>query len=178
VSGSLLFRIAIAPAFGEDPLVLRTDVLFFSLGKTFGSAILSFEIVRRWRLKSGGSCPATSAWGHHRQNSAADTKTNIAFRRFGPRLWEKYLDAGSATSKGPNYLMEEIAARVAKAPIKFDWFAQIAQPSDKPDDPSTPWPENRELVKLGTLTITGMAADQEGLSRSLLCPPASNRSIL
>jgi catalase len=67
--------------------------------------------------------------------------------------------------------MEEIAGRVAKAPVKFDWFAQIAQPSDKADDPSTPWSENRQLVKLGTLTITGMAIDQEGLSRSLLFLP-------
>jgi hypothetical protein len=48
VSGSLLFRIAFAP-FGRDRLVLPT----FSLGKTFGSAILSFEVVCRWRLKSG-----------------------------------------------------------------------------------------------------------------------------
>ena len=53
----------------------------------------------------------------------------------------------------------------------FDWFAQIALPGDKPDDPSTPWPEDRELVKLGTLAITGMAADQEGLSKSLLFLP-------
>jgi hypothetical protein len=42
------FRIAFAP-FGRDPLVLPT----FSLGKTFGSAILSFEVVCRWRLKLG-----------------------------------------------------------------------------------------------------------------------------
>jgi hypothetical protein len=47
-SSFLLFRIAIAP-FGLDPLVLPT----FSLGKTFGSAILSFEVVCRRRLKSG-----------------------------------------------------------------------------------------------------------------------------
>jgi len=51
-SGFLLFRIAIAPAFGQDPPVLPTRGLVFSLGKTFGSAILSFEVVRRWRLKS------------------------------------------------------------------------------------------------------------------------------
>ncbi len=97
-------------------------------------------------------------------------KTTLRYRII-PEAGEKYLDAGIAASKGSNYLMEEIAARVAKAPIKFDWFAQIAQPSDKLDDPSTPWPEDRKLVKLGTLTITGMAADQEGLSRSLLFLP-------
>jgi len=101
---------------------------------------------------------------------ASGKKTTVRYR-FVPQSGEKYLDAATAASKGPNYLMEEIAERVAKAPVMFDWFAQIALPGDKPDDPSTPWPEDRELVKLGTLAITGMAADQEGLSKSLLFLP-------
>jgi catalase len=99
-------------------------------------------------------------------------KTTVRYRII-PEAGEKYLDASTAASKGPNYLMEEIAARVAKAPVRFDWFAQIARPSDKTNDPSTPWPEDRQLVKLGTLTITGMAADQVGLSRSLLLLPSN-----
>ena len=74
------------------------------------------------------------------------------------------------------------ATRVASAPVLFDWFAQIAQEGDKVDDPSTPWPEDRQLVKLGTLTITGMAADQPGLDKSLLflpnnVPDGMSRSI-
>jgi catalase len=101
----------------------------------------------------------------------ASAKKTILRYRIIPEAGEKYLDAATAASKGPNYLMEKIAARVAKAPVMFDWLAQIAQPSDKADDPSTPWPEDRQLVKLGTLTITGMAVDQEGLSRSLLFLP-------
>lgn len=101
---------------------------------------------------------------------ASGGKTVVRYR-FVPQAGDKYLDASTAASKAPNYLMEEIAERVAKAPVMFDWFAQIAQPGDKPDDPSVPWPEDRQLVKLGTLTITGMAADQEGLSRSLLFLP-------
>jgi catalase len=100
-------------------------------------------------------------------------KKTVVRYRFVPGAGEKYLDAAAAASKGPNYLMDEIAARVAKAPVMFDWFAQIAQAGDKLDDPSTPWPEDRQLVKLGTLTIIGMAADQEGLSRSLLFLPGN-----
>ena len=30
------------------------------------------------------------------------------------------------------------------APVVFDWYAQIAQPGDKIDDPSIAWPEARE----------------------------------
>ena len=101
---------------------------------------------------------------------AAGKKTTVRYR-FVPQAGDKYLDAAAAASKGPNYLMEEIAERVGKGPAMFDWFAQIAQPGDKADDPSTPWPEDRQLVKLGTLSITGMAADQAGLSKSLLFLP-------
>jgi len=103
---------------------------------------------------------------------ASDRKTIVRYR-IVPAAGEKYLDAATAASKGSNYLMEEIAARVAKAPVMFDWLAQIAQPNDKADDPSTPWPEDRKLVKLGTLTITGVAADQQGLSRSPIFLPSS-----
>lgn len=102
-------------------------------------------------------------------NGSGD-KTVVRYR-FVPQAGNKYLDASAAGSKGPNYLMEEIADRAAKGPVAFDWFAQIAQSGDKPDDPSAPWPEDRKLVKLGTLTLTGMASDQDGLSKSLLFLP-------
>jgi catalase len=97
-------------------------------------------------------------------------KTIVRYR-FVPQDGDKYLDAAAAASKGPNYLLDEIAERIAKGPVAFDWFAQVAKPGDKADDPSTPWPEDRPLVKLGTLAITAKAADQEGLSKSLLFLP-------
>ena len=98
------------------------------------------------------------------------TKMIVRFRLV-PAAGDKYLDAAAAAAKGPAYLMDEIAERVAKAPVVFEWFAQIAQQGDDANDPSTPWPEDRKLVKLGALSITGMAADQEGLSKSLLFLP-------
>jgi catalase len=101
----------------------------------------------------------------------ASNKKTVLRYRIVPEAGEKYLDAATAASKGPDYLMDEIVARVAKGPVVFDWFAQIAQPNDKADDPSTPWPEDRDLVKLGTLTMIGVAADQAGLSKSLLFLP-------
>src|SRR5262245_7043820 len=89
-------------------------------------------------------------------------KKTIVRYRFVPEAGEKYLDAADAASKAPNYLMDEVAERVVKGPVAFDWFAQIAQPGDKADDPSVAWPEDRQLVKLGKLEITAKSADQEG----------------
>jgi catalase len=73
--------------------------------------------------------------------------------RFVPVSGEHYLQTAALAAKGPNYLRDEIAARVAKAPAKFEWFAQLAEGGDAIEDPSVAWPESRTLVHLGTITI-------------------------
>lgn len=91
--------------------------------------------------------------------------------RFVPAAGEHELDAATLRAKGPNYLIEEIATRVAAAPVRFDWFAQIAAPGDTVDDPSKAWPETRKLVRLGTISIARMAPDQPAEDKSLLFMP-------
>jgi catalase len=79
--------------------------------------------------------------------------------RYVPRAGEHYLKPDELKAKGPNYLQQEIVARLAKEPIVFDWYAQIAEKGDKIEDPSIAWPESRKLVKLGTFTLTKLPAD-------------------
>jgi len=97
----------------------------------------------------------------------AKQKRQAVRYRFVPAAGEHVLDAAALKAKGPNYLQQEIAARVAGAPIAFDWYAQIAQAGDLTDDPSIAWPESRKLVKLGTVTIT-----------KLVVEPATDKALL
>ncbi len=90
--------------------------------------------------------------------------------RFVPAGGEQYLDAATLASKGPNYLREEIAARVAKAPAKFEWYAQIAESGDAIENPSIAWPETRSLVHLGTLSIQAVVV-QPNADKDLLFLP-------
>src|SRR5580704_14367985 len=76
---------------------------------------------------------------------AAQRRRAVRYR-FVPSAGEHGLDAATLKAKGPDYLREEIEARVVAAPIVFDWFAQIAELGDLRDDPSIAWPESRELV--------------------------------
>ena len=85
--------------------------------------------------------------------------THVRYRLV-PQAGVQLLDAAAVASKGPDYLAEEITARVGREPILFDWFAQIAERGDVVDDPSTPWPPTRRLVRLGTIEIVRMAFDQ------------------
>ena len=91
--------------------------------------------------------------------------------RFIPKAGEQYLDGAALGSKGPNYLREEITARVAAAPVRFDWFVQIAEPGDKLDDPSLSWPAGRKQALLGTITADRLTADQAARDRSLSFMP-------
>ena len=83
----------------------------------------------------------------------ASGKKRFVRYRFVPVGGEQYLEPSALASKGPNYLREEIVARVSKAPAKFEWFAQLAESGDVIENPSIAWPESRKLVRLGTISI-------------------------
>jgi catalase len=102
-------------------------------------------------------------------NDGAGRRTHVR-HRFVPRAGEHYLDAATRTTKGPNYLFEEIARRMATGPVQFEWKVQIAQPGDRLDDPSTVWPESRRLVTVGLLSIERPAADQTAAGKILFGP--------
>jgi catalase len=55
---------------------------------------------------------------------------------------------------GKNYLHEELERRLSEGPATFRLHAQIGADGDDPTDPTTPWPEERDFVELGTMTLT------------------------
>jgi catalase len=104
--------------------------------------------------------------------SATGVRSHVRYR-FVPRAGEHYLDTAAIATRGPNYLADEIAMRIGKSPVSFDWFAQVAQPGDAIDDPSIAWPQTRQLVRLGVITIDTFGAEQPKLSSELLFLPGN-----
>jgi catalase len=93
--------------------------------------------------------------------------------RFVPSTGEQFLDPAVLKAKGPNYLSQEIAARVGTTPVAFDWYAQVAGSGDVIADPSIAWPESRKLVKLGVIRISRMASDQAASDKATLFLPGN-----
>ena len=58
-------------------------------------------------------------------------------------------------------------------PVRFTWYAQLAEPGDVIDDPSVAWPEGRRLVKLGVLTIDHAGPNTAEADQSLAFQPGS-----
>ena len=91
--------------------------------------------------------------------------------RIVPRAGEHYLTPAERKAESGSYLQDELAQRIAKQPVVFDWYVQIAGEGDRIEDPSIAWPDNRKLVKLGTFTLTRPPADPETAQRLLLFLP-------
>jgi catalase len=81
--------------------------------------------------------------------------------RWEPEAGEANLSAEDAEVRGPDYLQDDLATRLANGPSAFALLVQIAENGDDVDDPTVPWPDERQRVTLGRLEVTGLAHDRE-----------------
>ena len=83
---------------------------------------------------------------------------------------EVHLTAEEAAKMPPNFLVDDVPARIAKRPIVFHLKAQLAAVGDQTKDPSQPWSDDREVVDLGVLTLD-TSVDTLKVQNSLLFLP-------
>jgi catalase len=84
-----------------------------------------------------------------------------------PAAGTEHLAAADAANQPPDFLVNELPQRLAKGPVAFELEAVLAQPGDQTSDPSQPWPADRPLVDLGTLTLTRAVADNAAAQKAL-----------
>lgn len=82
-----------------------------------------------------------------------------------------HLTAEQAVRQAPNFLFTEIRTRIAKAPVTFELKAQLAEPGDPITDATKAWPAEREVVTLGTLTITKVTPESTRVERQIVFLP-------
>ena len=68
----------------------------------------------------------------------------------------------SLAKRGPNFLEQDIAQRVASAPQRWTMVVTVANAGDPTADPSKAWPEDRRTVEVGTLTAQQVQAEPDG----------------
>jgi catalase len=75
------------------------------------------------------------------------------------------LDDADALARDPDYLAAELRDRIASsteaAPVRLTLVARIAAPDDPIDDPTQPWPEERESVEVAHLVLRRAIEDPE-----------------
>lgn len=84
-----------------------------------------------------------------------------------------HLSAAEAAKQPPNFLVEELPARLSKGPVVFHLKAQLAQPGDPTRDATKAWPDNRKIVELGTITLNRAVPDSDTAQKALLFLPGN-----
>jgi catalase len=84
-----------------------------------------------------------------------------------------HLTPAEADKKPPNFLIDDLPKRIAQKPVVFHLKAQLAAPGDQTKDPTQPWPDTRQVVELGVLTLTKPVADSLAAQKKLLFLPTS-----
>jgi catalase len=157
----LLLAIAASGKDAAKPTALDTFLASHPVAKTFLTT-----------QKSPESFATTPYFGVNAFKFTAGSKTAFVRYRFVPAAGEHYLDDAALKSKSAGFLQTDIADRLKVAPVRFDWYAQIAEKGDAVDDPSVAWPASRRMVKLGTITLNAVA-DQAAEDHKLLFLPAN-----
>ena len=62
-------------------------------------------------------------------------------------------------------------ARLARGPLQWHLIVTVGQPGDATNDPTIPWPGDREHVDVGTLTIDRAESEAPGNCRDINFDP-------
>jgi catalase len=91
--------------------------------------------------------------------------------RIRPQDGNEYLTDTQAETKSANFLFDEISQRLAKGPIKFDILVQIAESGDDVFDSTVAWPDTREEISLGTISLTERVDETAPEMRKIIFDP-------
>jgi len=97
-------------------------------------------------------------------------------RRYGryrivPEAGVDHISDTEAAAKGPNYLFEELAKRIAEGPITFRILVQLANDGDVVNDSTVHWPEGRAVPELGRILLTEPVREDAHEQKQIIFDP-------
>lgn len=90
---------------------------------------------------------------------------------FRPAAGMASISDEDARARPRDYLQDELRERLANGPVEFAFDVTTAAEGDDPDDPTEPWPDDRERTTAGFLRIDGFEHGREGEGDVLVFDP-------
>ena len=119
----------------------------------------------RWLAANAppASWATTPYWGVNTfRFRGADGEIRPARWVFEPVAGTQRLNEEQTRSLPADFLAEELRGRVAQGPAAFDMMLIFPQAGDDLNDPTAAWPDDRQRVTVGRLTVTGVAPGPGG----------------
>jgi catalase len=92
---------------------------------------------------------------------------------FVPADGEHLFNKEQMAHAGRDYLQDEVKTRIAQRPVKFKLVVQVAESSDKIEDPSIAWPDTRTRVTLGTIELRKLGSNTPEEDKTLAFNPSN-----
>jgi catalase len=142
--------------------------------KAFVAAHPEFAAFADW----AGNAPWTDSYAEDRFNSLDSFvfvngagAAHVVRWSLLPAALPVAISPSDLAKRGPGYLEQEIARRVASAPQHWTMVVTIANPGDPTADPSKAWPQDRRTVAVGTLIVRKIEPERDGPCRDINFDP-------
>lgn len=88
--------------------------------------------------------------------------------RIVPAAGLKTLDEEELKGRSENYLFDEMPKLLEAGPVEFKLRAQVAEKDDVTDDACVHWPEERQVVDLGTISLGALVEDDAAEQKHII----------
>jgi catalase len=79
--------------------------------------------------------------------------------------------ASQGENQGKNFLFDGLIAAIHQHPLQWHLIITVAQPGDPTDNATIPWPDGREQVDVGTLTLDSVESEEISPARDINFDP-------
>ena len=81
------------------------------------------------------------------------------------------ISASAAQQTDKNYLFDALIQNIHQHPLQWHLIITVAQPGDRTDDATLPWPPDRQQIDVGTLTIDNVESEETSPARDINFDP-------
>jgi catalase len=100
-----------------------------------------------------------------------DGQSRFGRFRLIPEAGAGFLSTEQAKSKTADFLAAEMSERLSKAPVVFRILVQVAEDGDDVTNSTIIWPETRQLLEFGTVTLTERVDELAPERRKIIFDP-------
>jgi catalase len=132
--------------------------------------VRAVEVIKSHPVSSGFDNSTYNSLDAFRFVNAAGTSIAVRWSMVPVQPFE----ADSTTQgqqKDKNYLFDALIARIHRQPLEWHLMITLGQPGDPTNDATLAWPENREKLDVGTLTIDHIESEEDGRCRDINFDP-------
>jgi len=126
-------------------------------------------IIKSHSVSSGFDNSTFNGLNAFRFFGAGDTSIFVRWTLVPAQPFEAASTTGATQDK--NYLFDALIASILQHPLQWHLIITVGQPGDSADDATIAWPEGREQVDIGTLTLDSVESEETSPARDINFDP-------